>query len=508
MKITHNGMFLAVVAALPLTVVGALSGTAFAQEVEAPEVEVEPRPLLIPRAGGVAALQVVPPAEAKRIAAVTVDIEALRELTVQQEFTLQLYDREYRLVVDRRQASKLNTTIVGHFADDEDWQFAIAIVEDAVAGHFSPPGNVPPVHLRYGGPGVHYLHEFDYAQLPDCSGSPKARKGPNAAPPVAPDELQAEMEELMREALGGTDGTCSPLPDSYFDILVVYTTLAKNAAGSTNAVRAAGVLGVEEMTTSLLNSNLAAQARVVWYLEVSYNESGDYGDHLDRLTSTSDGIMDNVHGVRAGCEADFVCLLVADTGQTGLGWCDAGHDDAFSVSRWDVAGNNFTLAHEVGHNLGCAHNPEDADCEPYANAYGHHFDIGGGDRAHTVMSYSVNNSERIRHYSAPAINFMGVPTGTESRNNRNRINLRRVTCSNFRLTRMDVWVEFGGGGGVGSYSLPYNNLATAISRIQPDGQFLPQLPILHIKEGSGGSPIEITKAMEIRSCGGTVTIGQ
>lgn len=486
----------------------------FAQEVNALPAEGEEatemiaQPMLVSVAGGRSALGVEPPAEARKIEAVEVDIEALRNVAEQREFVLQLYDDEHRLFVNHRQVSALNTVISGHFAGHEQSQFAIAIVDDAVAGWFLVPDKGL-IRLRYGGPGVHYLHEVDEVGLSECGGSPRRPNQNKAWPAVEQRDHEAMIEEMQRLAMGDEEGTCSALPESFFDILVVYTLLAQNAAGGVNAIRAEGALAVAVMTTSLQNTSLAARARVVWYLDVDYNEAQGYSEHLERLTDTSDGIMDNVHGVRAGCEADFVCLLVADSASGGLAWCDADHDGAFSVIRWTQAATGLTLAHEVGHNLGCAHNPEDADCQPYANANGHHFYVADEDlRRHSVMSYSVSGSSRIPFYSSPSVLYMGVATGTNSRNNQNRINIRRTTCANFRLTRMDVWVSFAAGLGNGSFGNPYGSLALATSRIQPDGQFLPQLPILHIKEGSSAQTLTIDKAMEIRACGGTVTIGQ
>ena len=499
-------------AAAALMMSGAnVQATAY-QDDEAEVEIVETRPVM--KHAAEAALSVKPPLEARRVLPVTVDAEAFRELAVNGAFTLPLHDREYRLVVDRKEASALNTVIAGHFVEHEDAQFTLAIVGDAVAGWFLPMGSASEVRLRYGGPGVHYLHEVDAALVPECAGAMVRPKRALARDPEAQraSEMaatQAEIQHMLEQATDGAEGGCTNLTDSYFDILLVYTSQAVIDAGSENAIRAEGALAVANMTLALQNSNLQAQARLVWYLDVSYTELGGYQDHLERLTDPRDGVMDAVHPTRVTCEADFVALLVADTASGGLGWCDADHDLAFSVTRWTLAASNFVLAHEVGHNLGCAHNPEDVDCYPYENARGHHFFVSAENlNRNTVMSYSVNNSSRIPHYSSPSINYMGVATGTSTRDNRNRINLRRTTCANFRLTRMDVWLDFNGGFGSGSFSNPFNSLPLAIGRLQNDGQFLPQLPILHIKSGSSGQAVTINKAMEIRSCGGTVTIGQ
>ena len=54
------------------------------------------------------------------------------------------------------------------------------------------------------------------------------------------------------------------------------------------------------------------------------------------------------------------------------------------VTARSCAIGNLSYAHEHGHNLGFAHNPENGGGAAYADAYGHY--VSGNYR--TVMSYS------------------------------------------------------------------------------------------------------------------------
>ena len=79
----------------------------------------------------------------------------------------------------------------------------------------------------------------------------------------------------------------------------------------------------------------------------------------------------------------------------------------FNVNVWDQLGApNYTLAHEIGHNLGCLHNREDAS---WTNAYDYgDFCFGkrwlvGAEGYRTVMSYNNASqyNNRIPHFSNP-----------------------------------------------------------------------------------------------------------
>ena len=289
--------------------------------------------------------------------------------------------------------------------------------------------------------------------------------------------------------------------------MIVYSDDARAEAGGTDAIRAEAINSSATTEASYQTCGLAIETNIVWLEEVSYNESGTYQDHLDRLTDPADGILDLVHFTRSIVDADFVSLFVQDDSFGGLAWCDATESLAFSIVRWAQAGDGLTLAHEIGHNLGCAHNPEDVDCQPYLFANGHNFFVPVlTSWRHTVMAYSVNESSGIAFYSSPFCEFLFTPTGTTTRNNVGRIDQRKSTCEAFRPTRMDIWVDFDTPLlEFGSFVFPFDTIAEGVNRIQDE--VVADIPVLNVQPGSTSETLTISKAMIIRACAGNVTIG-
>ena len=137
--------------------------------------------------------------------------------------------------------------------------------------------------------------------------------------------------------------------------------------------------------------------------ETSYVPTGNLDLDLERLTEKSDGFLDEVHSLRDQYGADIVTLLSTDSSSGGLANTKFSHilfeDKAFNV----VFGSNncpgYTLVHEIGHNMGCLHNREDADltkqCIPTYDygkfAYGKRWFVGS-DGYRTVMSYNDDAS--------------------------------------------------------------------------------------------------------------------
>lgn len=424
-----------------------------------------------------------------------------------------------RAIVTRVERQAGGVTIVGRFAGASESLFVMTRVDDAVSGYFLAGDGRGARRLRYGGPdGTHYLHANDPARMAPCAAGPARPQPADAA---------AQVEALLR-ALGILDAPAptAALPGSRppadsvlgclpgqptFDVMVVYSDDARAAAGGTAAIRAEAINAVEVMEeTYVLCLSIFGElihTNIVYLAEVSYDESGSYQDHLNRLIDPDDGILDGVHGTRDVVSADFVSLLVNDTDAGGLAPCEADEDEAFSVVRWAQA--ELSLAHEIGHNIGCAHNPESADCEPTDYGYGHNFfvpDLGVNRR--TVMAYALlPGDDRLPYYSSPVVEYHGVFTGTPDRDNVRVIRERRLTCQGFRHTRMKAWVDFGyGGSETGSFDQPFNTVAEGANRLLEDPPGGP--PTLHLRAGSSPEAVTISKAMMIETCGGVVTIGQ
>ena len=101
--------------------------------------------------------------------------------------------------------------------------------------------------------------------------------------------------------------------------------------------------------------------------------------------------MDEVHQLRERYQADLVALVVDNGGGScGIAYVMANGprasfaSSAFSVTARDCITNN-TLAHEMGHNMGNAHDRANGSSSVYPYSYGYRDEVG---KFRTIMAYA------------------------------------------------------------------------------------------------------------------------
>lgn len=385
--------------------------------------------------------------------------------------------------------------------------YAILVREhDALAMCVAIDDDLLVYRTRYLSDGVHLILALQPDRQMPCGGSPPATAAPQPSRPLPP--MQPEAPDMPSEDEGGGRGSCEREPMKY-DIAIVYTGLARVAAGGTNAMNAEVQLAVDLTNIAYANSAIETRSRLVYRGEVVYPETGDASTDLIRLTDDNDGLADVVHTIRDDYRADVVAMWVQNLNACGVAWCSANAGSAFSVTQWECY---LTHAHEVGHNQGCNHDADNADsgCE-HSWSRGWRFQGSNGGIYRTVMAYSPG--ARIPHFSNPDILYWNVPTGVpvgepDEADNARTINGTDTRVRDFRTTRMDVWVDFGFGGfpEIGTFSSPYDTLAEGIPQVLvPVGAS--ELPTLWIKAGNSSETATISRAMVVRPCGGVVRIG-
>jgi hypothetical protein len=177
-------------------------------------------------------------------------------------------------------------------------------------------------------------------------------------------------------------------------------------------------LAVDSANQAYSNSQIAMQLRLVHTAEVAYTESGALDTDLTRLRSTTDGFMDQVHQLRDQHQADLVALIVDNGGAScGIAYVMTNGprasfaSSAFSVTARDCIVND-TLAHELGHNMGNAHDRATGGTGVFPYSYGYRDVVG---RFRTIMAYACPtvSCPRVKYFSNPNIMINGRPAGID-----------------------------------------------------------------------------------------------
>ncbi len=226
---------------------------------------------------------------------------------------------------------------------------------------------------------------------------------------------------------------------STVDVLVLYTHPVLLRMGSLDAVRVAAQTSIDMANSTYQNSQINLQVRLAALEELpsfTAEDDGDPGKELDALR-----VDPNVAALRAKFNADLVSLFVEKMDDAcgiayvmqkesvGLGF------SAFAYSVVLSSCDFLTLAHEMGHNMGCAHDPDNAYLTPDQTSFPYSFGHGVDFEFYTVMAYpSVcpKGCPPIANFSNPGVLHNGIPTGIPNqRDNHRTIENTRALVADF-----------------------------------------------------------------------------
>ncbi len=368
------------------------------------------RPALGPAAGALsdAAGALLAEPGVVRAEAVSVDFEAMRAARsvrapgAQPTLTLPEFDGEsIEVAIDRIDPGVPGRAdsyvIVGHVAGEKGstWAF-LSVNGGALYGDVIRLG-LPTIQIRPTDGPLHVLREVDDALRKDAP----CGCGPEHAVGLAAEGGNPEEESPGLRNVGDVVG---PL----IDVMVVYTPLARQAALGAPALEAAVANWFAYANAAYENSEVTQRVRLVHIAEIAYTE-GDADTDLARLRATSDGHMDSVHATRTVNGADMVHLVSLSTGVCGLAYLMSGVGASFASSCFGLTVYGCgarTFTHELGHNMGCAHDHDNAGSAAYCYAFGHRT---SSPQLRTIMAYDPGSP--IPYVSNPDLTVSGQVIG-------------------------------------------------------------------------------------------------
>lgn len=273
----------------------------------------------------------------------------------------------------------------------------------------------------------HILAKLDQSLFPECGG-----------------EIRSEEKQFDRPI-----NEAGPAVDSgdRIDVLVVYTTATKNFLGGDAQAQVLSQNAIDSTNTAYINSRIRQRVRMVSAQEWVYTETTSYSTDLSNLRNSA-----AIQTIRNTVNADLVAAIGEISGACGVGYLmgsnPAGNpNNGFTVTARSCAVGNLSFAHELGHNMGSQHNPENGSGATYPYGYGHY--ANGVFR--TVMSYvdpCPNGCTRRAYFSNPFIAYQGIPTGLDNlRDNARSINNTADAIANYRYSGSSIVLQSYAAGG-------------------------------------------------------------
>ncbi|MGH6977827.1 MAG: reprolysin-like metallopeptidase, partial [Brevundimonas sp.] len=317
-----------------------------------------------------------------------------------------------RLTYERHEENQDgNWTWIGRNADGAE--AILTFGEKAVFGVI-PQGATDTLRLTMSA-GQSWLVQTDRSKLAGLDGATRREGGDQLVPPKLSSTGSTSLAAMRAESATADASVASAV----VDVLLGYTNGFATQLGGKSQANTRLVNMIAITNQAYANSGVSMRVRLVKTMQVNYADNTDNGDALEKLTGyeagndggpiTPDPAFDELREARDETGADLVSLVRAfrtpQNNGCGIAWLIGGEqsgitkEDApfgYSVvsdgTDLDEDDDNTyfcreeTLAHEMGHNMGQAHNEDDSDgAGVHAYSYGYRESSSTG--FYTVMAY-------------------------------------------------------------------------------------------------------------------------
>lgn len=330
-----------------------------------------------------------------------INAEALAGMAVGDSVRLNLPGQtDSTVVLDRLERhGSGNVTWVGHLQGrSNDYRVIVTLGANGAIGQILLPDAA-------------YRIEPNQVVAPAAAGEESFVPGHNDGLALPPAKRAPRIE-------GAGDNLFAATASTRIDVLVLYTSgLPARYSGGIDAL-------IDHLVAisnqAYIDSGIAIEVHLVGKVATNYGEDVDNDQALTDLTDASDIALTQVPAWRSKYGADLVTLVrpFDKTYMTscGVGWVNGGGGDSFdpaygysvvsygkSVDGQKYLCSDYTFTHELGHNMGAAHDRKtqnEYSPTSYSGAYPYSYGYGYAGTFGTVMSYI---DPRIGKFSNPAI---------------------------------------------------------------------------------------------------------